>query len=79
MEDNTQLIKVYTGTEITVNLLRAELEKHNMPAIVQNEFSSGVTAGFSAGALSEVHLYIQESDLKSAEPIILEFLDHNKG
>ena len=79
MGNNSQLIKVYSGTEITINLLKAELENYDIPAIVQNEFSSGVTAGFSAGALSEVHLYIQEQDLERAEQIIVEFLKMNQG
>lgn len=79
MEENDNLIRVYTGTEVTVNLLRAELEANEIPGIVQNNFSSGLTAGFSAGALSEVQLYIQELDLKRAEPIIIEFLKINQG
>lgn len=75
-EDN--LTRVYTGTEITVNLLKEELEMAGIPTIVQNDFSAGVSAGFSGGVPSAVDLFIQESDFEKAEPIIKEFIRINK-
>ena len=72
MKDKTNLIRVFTGTEITATLLKAELEQAGIAGIIRNDFNSGIVAGFSSG-FSSIDLYIQEADLKIAEPIINEF------
>jgi hypothetical protein len=46
--------------------------------MIQNDFQSGITAGFFGGGTSAVDLFIQEADQKEAEPIINEFLKNNK-
>lgn len=79
MNEKNQLIRVYTGTELTVNLLKDELEKFGIPAMIQNDFNSGVSAGFSGGVPSSVDLFIQESDEEKAETIISEFSKINQG
>ena len=79
MNDKKQLIRVYTGTELTVNLLKEELEKFGIPAMIQNDYNSGISAGFSGGIPSAVDLYIQESDVEKAEVIISEFSQINQG
>jgi hypothetical protein len=77
MKKNENLIRIYTGTEITVNLLKDELEKVGIMSIIQNDFESGTSAGV-AGNPSAIDLFIQESDLNAAKPIILDFLKINK-
>ena len=79
MKEKNNLIRVYTGTEVIVNLLKDELEKMGIPGIIQNDFNSGITAGFSAGTSSAVDLFIQEIELKKAQPIICGFIQVNKG
>ncbi len=78
MKEKDHLIRVFTGTEITVNLLKAELEDAGISGMIQNDFNSGVSAGFSGGIPTAIDLYIQESDLESAEPIVHEFKQINK-
>jgi hypothetical protein len=78
MDDNSDLVKVYTGTEVTVGLLKAELEKAGIVGLVKSDFASGVSSGFYGGVPSAIDLYIQESDLKTAVPIINGFLEINK-
>lgn len=78
MKKENDLIKAFTGSEIAVNLLRAELEETGIPSMVKNDFQSGVSAGFASGIPSAIDLYINESDLKEAEPIVKEFLRNNK-
>ena len=77
MEENSQLTCVYSGTELTVNLLKDELEKVGIFGLVKNNFQSGISAGFPGGSPSSVDLFIQESDLKRAEPIINKFNEIN--
>ena len=79
MNKGDKLIRVYTGTELSVNLLKDELESFGISGIIQNDFNSGLSAGFSTGILSAVDLLIQESDLKKAELIINEFAQINNG
>lgn len=78
MKGNSNLIRVYSGTELTVNLLKDELESFGIPCMIQNDFNSGISAGFSGGVPSSVDLFIQEYDLEKAEPIIQEFSEINK-
>jgi len=78
MKEKTNLIRVYTGTDVLVNLLKDELENTGISCIIQNDFNSGITAGFSGGVPSAIDLFIQEFDMIKAEPIINEFLKVNK-
>ncbi len=77
MKDKSNLIRVYSGTELTVNLLKDELEKFGISSMIQNDFNSGVSAGFSGGVPSSIDLFIQEFDLGKAEPILREFRETN--
>jgi hypothetical protein len=77
MKDSSNLIRVYSGTELTVNLLKDELEKFGIASMIQNDFNSGVSAGFSGGVPSSVDLFIQELDLEKAESILSEFKEIN--
>jgi len=78
MEKNDDLIRIYTGTDITVNLLKTELEKVGIFGIIRDDFDTGVSAGIAANP-SAIDLFIQESDLKKAKPILVDFLKINKG
>jgi len=77
MKEKSNLIRVYTGTALTVNLLKDELEKSGISGMIQNDFNSGVSAGFSGGVPSGVDLFIQELYLEKAKPIINEFKEIN--
>lgn len=79
MKNDNDLIKVFSGTEVAVNLLKDELETFGIMAMVQNDFQSGITAGFFGGGPSAVDLFIQVTDQKEAEPVITEFLKSNPG
>jgi hypothetical protein len=77
MKEANELIRVYVGTEVLANLLKAELEDIGVGAIVQNDYLSGISVGFMGGTPSSVELYIQESELKEAESVIHEFIQVN--
>jgi len=72
------LIRVFTGTEVLVYLLKERLEEVEISALIKDDFQSGLTVGFVSGVPSAIDLYIQESDLKDAEPIINEFIQNNE-
>ncbi len=76
MSERDELIRVFTGSEILVIMLKGALEEIGIGSLVQNEFQSGMSAGIG-GYPSCVDLYIQQSDLQNAEPLINEFIQAN--
>lgn len=77
MKARDELIRVFTGTEVSVILLKGRLEKIGISSIIKNDFKAGIGVGVVGGVQSAVDLYIQESDFKEAETIIKEFIDKN--
>lgn len=79
MKETNKLVKVYTGTEMTVTLLKELLEEIKVASTIQNNYKSGVEVGFVGGVQSSVDLFIQQSDFKTAEPVIRDFIAQNKS
>ena len=79
MKNGNDLIRVFTGTEVLVYLLKERLEEVGISALIKDDFQSGITVGFVSGVPSAIDLYIQESDLEKAEPILKEFAQDNEG
>jgi len=79
MKERNKLVKVYTGTEMTVTLLKELLEEIKVASTIQNNYKSGVEVGFVGGVQSSVDLFIQQSDFDTAEPVIRDFIDQNKS
>jgi hypothetical protein len=78
MENGNGIIRVYTGSEISVIHLKEELEENGVSVMLQNDFGSGISAGFVGGMPTAIDLFIMESNLKKAEPIIKDFIDNIK-
>jgi hypothetical protein len=57
-------------------MLKEALDEIEIGSFVQNDFQSGMVAGIG-GFPSFVDLYIQQSDLQRAEPLIVEFTEAN--
>jgi hypothetical protein len=74
-----ELVKVYTGTEVTVLLLKELLEKIGIKSTIQNNYKSGIEVGFVGGVQSAIDIFIQHSDFEKAEPIIRDFIARNKS
>jgi len=79
MKEKNKLIRVYTGTEVTVILLKELLEEIGVSSTIQNNYKSGVEVGFVGGVQSAIALYIQHSDFETAEPVIRDFIAQNKS
>lgn len=78
MKEENKIIRVFSGIEMEVILLKNELDQIGVAGLIQNEYNSGVLAGFYAGGPAAIHLFIQESDLQKAEPIIRKFIQRDK-
>lgn len=73
MKNDDKLVRVFSGSEVSVILLKAKLEEAGVSAIIQNDFQSGLSAGFAGSTATGVDLYIREGDLNLADPILQEF------
>jgi hypothetical protein len=78
MKNRDDLIRVYTGTEISVIHLKEELEEGGIDVLMQNDFQSGMSADFVGGVPSSIDIYIKKTDLEKAEPIIEDFIQNIK-
>ncbi len=76
MENSKKLIRIYTGTEVSVVFLKAKLEEAGIAVLIRNDYYSGITAGFTGGVPSAIDICIQKSDIEKAEPIINEFVQN---
>jgi len=75
MKTGEDLIRIYSGTEVSVILLKGELEEKGISCMIKNDFQSGNAAGFFGGIPSAVDLYIRESGAALAEPVVSEFVN----
>ena len=75
MADQEDLIRLYTGSEIDVSVLKEVLDDNQIPSIIKNEMDSGKAAGFGGGyAGSEAHILVSENDYENAKVLLGEFL-----
>jgi hypothetical protein len=79
MKEKNKLVKVYTGTEVTVLLLKDLLEDIGVTSTIQNNYKSGIEVGFVGGVQTAIDLFIQQSDFEIAEPLIRDFIAKNKS
>lgn len=70
MKNANKTTRLFTGTEVMVGYVKSELEKNDIPSFIKNDFQSGVISGFSGGVPSAIDLFIQESDVEKAKPIL---------
>lgn len=73
MANNTEFVTVFSGSEVEVLVLKGLLEGLDIEGIIQNDYQSGIIAGFGGGTISTVRLKIHESDMEKAQTIITDF------
>jgi hypothetical protein len=73
--ENDHIILAFTGTEITANILKGILETAEISSIIKNENEAARVSGFGLSGRCEV--FILESDIEKARPIIKEFSELN--
>jgi hypothetical protein len=76
MKEKNELIRIFTGNEVLVLMLKGALDEIEIGSLIQNEFQSGMLAGIG-GFPEYVDLYIQQADLERAQPLIDEFNQTN--
>tara|TARA_R110002012_G_scaffold253330_1_gene432345 strand:+ start:10356 stop:10595 length:240 start_codon:yes stop_codon:yes gene_type:complete len=74
MSDSHKYTKIYSGSQVSVILLKGLLEAAGIGVIEKNEQNSGVVAGFVGGTQSTIRLSVKEVDKEKAEKIVQEFV-----
>jgi hypothetical protein len=73
MKEKDTIVKAYSGSEGLVNILKDKLEQKGIIATIQNNSGNS----FLGGAPIALDLYIRQNDIKTAEPVIREFVKKN--
>lgn len=60
---------IYVGSEVNIQYLQSILDKAGIRSIVQNEFQSGLRAGFAGGLPGQVSLQVESSHYAEAKKI----------
>ncbi|MFD1314097.1 putative signal transducing protein [Namhaeicola litoreus] len=79
MDDHDKHVKFFVGSLIEIQRLQLDLDDQNIPSLVKNNFQSGLRSGFYGGSPSQVELFIFESDLEKAKPILKAFEKEMNG
>lgn len=74
MNDEDNIVRIYSGTEASVLILKAMLEEAGVPSLIKNDSSSA----FLGAIPGIVDMYIEEKDLKRASPLIEDFTHNNQ-
>jgi hypothetical protein len=74
MEENSNLVSVFMGTEPSVILLKGKLEMSG----ISSEIRKDSTAGYWGVVPDNIELFIEKKDLKEAEPVIEDFIKSRK-
>ncbi|NQY08374.1 MAG: DUF2007 domain-containing protein [Flavobacteriales bacterium] len=73
-EVQTDLIVIFTGSEVSALHLREILEANDVMANIKGDYHSGLNAAYGVAPPSSYELQILESDEEKAKPLIEEFL-----
>ena len=70
--DYTEYIKVYSGSFVIAQLVLARLKEAGIEGIVKDESESGRLAGFGSSIQGFQEIYVHQSEIKTAVPIVEE-------
>lgn len=73
MTNHEDLILIFSGSEIDVNVLKQIFDDNNIPSIVKNDSNSAKAAGFGVNLGSEANIMVPEKFLEKANELVKEF------
>jgi hypothetical protein len=71
-------VHLYSGSEVRVILLKGLLEDKGIQTMVQNDYQSGISAGFAGGTVNTIRLKVHATDLELAKPILEDFIQNQQ-
>ncbi len=78
MEQENDMIKIYTGHKVQVLYLKGILSENGIEASIRDTFQTGISGGVMDGVPSALDVYVLESDLEKAKPIVDAFIEKEK-
>lgn len=70
MSEQEELVKLYTGDNITISRIKIELEAKGITSLVKDGFNQGLGAGFGGGVPSAIDIFVTEKDFEKAYGIV---------
>lgn len=70
MHEKEKIVLIYSGNEVVVERLMANLEKEGIIPIAKDDYLPGIGAGVTSGTPLATELYVIESDFKKAMEIV---------
>lgn len=74
MESKEHSVKVFSGTEQEAKNLRKKLEEHSIPSKIRDELHDKEPEGMRGTPPANVNLFVNNSDIRKADPLIKDFL-----
>lgn len=70
MNENSELVKLYTGGDVVVRRIKLELEVKGINALIKDGFKQGLGAGFGGGVPSAIDIFVTEENFEKAHEIV---------
>jgi hypothetical protein len=75
MTNTNDIKRLYTSSEINVNVLKEILDDNKISSLVKHDMKSGLTAGFGGGYMeAEASIYVTVNNFDAATIVLTEFL-----
>ena len=78
MDDNYKMIPVFSGSQIEVQKLRHDLEENGIEVMVKNYDDTASITGFANISRAARQLWILETEIEKARPIVADFKERFK-
>ena len=78
MDDNYKMIPVFSGSQIEVQKLRHDLEENGIEVMVKNYDDRASITGFANISRAARQLWILETEIENARPIVANFKERFK-
>ena len=70
MNENDELVKLYTGGDVIINRIKQLLEAQGINSLIKDGFKQGLAAGFGEGVPSAIDIFVTEDDFEKAGEIV---------
>ena len=75
MKETDGIVAIYSGDEVSVIHLKGELESADIQCLIRSDYESGLSAGFMGGTPTTYELFVLETSVEAAQPILQEFFN----
>jgi ArsR family metal-binding transcriptional regulator len=70
MNEQDNLVKLYTGGDVIINRIKLELEAQDINCLIKDRFKQGLAAGFVDGVPSAIDIFVTDEDFEKANEVV---------